>query len=619
MKNFVISIFLTLTLLPLESRATGEEDKFVPIRIGWQIPAATQGQIVQVLKRTNVLDAHGLDPILEPFSYGGPQVEAAFAGKLDVIFSGDQPAINLIARGGRWKIVARLFEDRVATILPPNSPIRELRDLAGKTVASPFGSVGQRDAFLQQQAAGLDPYTDVINQNMDILEIRRRVMAGGGESWNGIDAAVIWDPLAARFEIDDQAQVLAARPYLGVVAISEEFIANNPETAAQFLAALMRAWEFLSARTDMVMQWYINDTRLGYRTDELVSARLDRNFRAASLQDIDLQLTEEDIATLKQSAAWAEYSGEGSVTVAKSVDSSLVDRAQEVIAAGDLDEIEIILPVSGNVSLIDKQYRYVFDAAPIGIVFSVMVLIALLAIEVGFRLGRHGVKKLDTKSLQPIATVVGAVLGMMAFVIALTFGSANSRFDERKSALLADVTAIQTAYLRAKLLPEPHRTTVRSLLRDYVHLRVGIVYAYEFPSRLEVMQRRAEALQTSMWSHVESLGESGSNPRVQILFASALNDVFSLHTKRVVLGAYFQIPVFVWISLLFASSLAMFAVGYQFGATGGQRIVVANLALSLTFALVMLLAIDLDRTGEGLIAVNQQPMIDLYRSMGTTN
>ena len=38
-------------------------------------------------------------------------MEAAFAGELDVFFSGDQPAINLIARGGRWKIVGRLFED----------------------------------------------------------------------------------------------------------------------------------------------------------------------------------------------------------------------------------------------------------------------------------------------------------------------------------------------------------------------------------------------------------------------------------------------------------------------------------------------------------------------------
>jgi hypothetical protein len=59
----------------------------------------------------------------------------------------------------------------------------------------------------------------------------------------------------------------------------------------------------------------------------------------------------------------------------------------------------------------------------------------------------------------------------------------------------------------------------------------------------------------------------------------------------------------------------MFAVGYQFGVAGGRRRFSAKLALAMTFALVMLLAFDLDRTGEGLVAVNQQPMIDLYESM----
>ncbi|MEH6637349.1 MAG: ABC transporter substrate-binding protein [Halioglobus sp.] len=604
-----------MTLLSVECRAVETEREFVPIRIGWQMPAATQGQIVQVLKRTNVLEAHGLDPSLIPFSYGGPQVEAAFAGELDVVFSGDQPAINLIARGGKWKVVARLFEDRVATIVPTGSPIRDLGDLRGKTVASAFGSVGQRDTVLQQRATGLDPDLDVINKNVDILEIRQRVLAGGVESWGGIDAAVVWDPLLSRFKLGGLARVLTSKPYLGVVSMSDDFIADHPEAAAQFLVALTRAWEFLARDPDSVMQWYVEDTQLDYTPNELIAARLDRNFSAVSLSEIDMNLRAEHIATLEQGAAWGRTVGTGDAWTSGSVNKSLLVRAQQIISADTFEDIEIVLPSSDGSALISNEYNQIFDSAPIGMVFAFMVLVALLAIEVGLWLGKRGQKHLDDLSLQPIATVVGAVLGMMAFVIALTFGSANSRFDERKSALLEDVTTIQTAYLRASLLPEPHRTTVRSLLRDYVHMRVGIVYAYGFPERLELVQRRAESLQRLMWAHVESLSDTQSDSRIQLLFATALNDVFNQHTKRVVLGAYYQIPVFVWIALLVASTLAMFAVGYQFGASGGRRIPVAKLALSLTFALVMLLAIDLDRTGEGLVAVNQQPMLNLYQSM----
>jgi uncharacterized membrane protein SirB2 len=100
-----------------------------------------------------------------------------------------------------------------------------------------------------------------------------------------------------------------------------------------------------------------------------------------------------------------------------------------------------------------------------------------------------------------------------------------------------------------------------------------------------------------------------------VLFRRALNDVFNLHTKRVVLGAYYRIPPAMWLALIFASGVAMFAVGFQFGVSGNQRIMAAKLALAITFALVMVLAFDLDRAGDGLVSVNQQPMIDLYQSM----
>jgi hypothetical protein len=161
----------------------------------------------------------------------------------------------------------------------------------------------------------------------------------------------------------------------------------------------------------------------------------------------------------------------------------------------------------------------------------------------------------------------------------------SPRIDARKAALLDDVTAIQTAYLRANLIPEPHRTTVRSSLRDYVQARAGIVYAYGEPETLRLVQQRASALQELMWAHVETLAEEPGETRVSVLFTRALNDVFNLHTKRVVLGAYYRIPPAMW------------------------------LALAITFALVMVLAFDLDRAGDGLVSVSQQPMIDLYQSM----
>ncbi len=595
--------------------AAGAEERVVPVRIGWQIPAATQGQVLQVLKRTNVLEGHGLQPSFVPFSYGGPQVAAAFAGQLDVFFAGDQPAINLIARGGRWKIVARLFEDGVGVIVPPDSPIETIEDLRGKVVASSFGSVAHRDAFLEQKAVGLDPYEDVRNENLDILEIRRRVQAGGRGSWKGIDAALVWDPILSRFELEGLARRVSSERYLGVVAVSEAFIDAHPEAVVQLLVALMRSWDFIASDPDRVMQWYMDDTRLDYTPEALVAARLDRNFAAASLDDVRLDLDSEDLATLERSAGWARDSGEGPVRAAAAVDASLLARAVEHVATNRFEDIEIILPSTGEPPRAESSLLGKLASAPLGAVFAVMVLLAMLAIESGFLLGKRHRARVQDEQVTPIATVVGAVLAMMAFVIAFTFGSANTRFDARKAALLDDVTAIQTAYLRANLIPEPQRTTVRSLLRDYVQARAGIVYAYGQPDTLRLVQQRAAVLQDLMWSHVETLTEGEGEDRAYLLFVRGLNDVFNLHTKRVVLGAYYRIPAAMWMALIFAAGVAMFAVGFQFGIGGNRRIHAANLALAITFALVMVLAFDLDRAGEGLVSVNQQPMIDLYQSM----
>src|SRR5208337_2250443 len=94
----VFALMVILTGYSKDAEAVQQDDR---VRIGWQIPAATQAQIVQVLKRTDVLKSHGLEADFVSFSYGAPQIEAALAGKLDVIFAGDQPAINLISKGGK--------------------------------------------------------------------------------------------------------------------------------------------------------------------------------------------------------------------------------------------------------------------------------------------------------------------------------------------------------------------------------------------------------------------------------------------------------------------------------------------------------------------------------------
>ena len=600
------------------SAASQVERDLTPVRIGWQVPSSTQGQIVQVLKRTDVLEQHGLIPTFIPYSYGKPQIAAALGGKLDVVFSGDQPAINLVSASGTWKIVGRMNYDRVAMMVPVGSPIAGFEDLRGKTVASSFGSIAHREAFLWQQAAGLDPNQDVKNVNMDILDIQDLVTAGGGEKWGDIDAVVVWETSTSLFELGKLARALDASPTIGVISFSEEFMSERPEAAARLLVAISQSWEYFSQHSERVRQWYIDDSQLGYTPASLDSAaRFDTNFGVQSVGDVSLRLTEKNVATLEQGVIWKQEQERSSVRMPMRdfVDQATLVSAMTYIESSQLEVLKVIMPSAREISLSETNKKSPLDAIPPWAFFLLMVLITILAMECGQALGRRRRRLIGEESEGAIGTVVGAILALLAFVIALTFGSAIGRYDASREALLDDVTALRTAYQRAGLVQEPYRTETRVLLRDYIEIRIGMADVYGDQEKLQSLQVRAKTLQELLWSEAEVLAAIDQND-IHALFSEGLTEVFRMQTRRVAYGAQFRIPTFVWVIVTLVSIISMIVVGLQFGMSG-RRSAPAQLGLALTFALVIQLIYDLDRPGQGVIGLNQQPMIDLFQSLGT--
>ena len=64
----------------------------------------------------------------------------------------------------------------------------------------------------------------------------------------------------------------------------------------------------------------------------------------------------------------------------------------------------------------------------------------------------------ETINTGPFAT---ATLSLLAFMLAIVFGAAESRFGDIKRAVLDEANAIGSAFVRADLLPEPERTEAR--------------------------------------------------------------------------------------------------------------------------------------------------------------
>lgn len=256
------------------------------------------------------------------------------------------------------------------------------------------------------------------------------------------------------------------------------------------------------------------------------------------------------------------------------------------------------------------DYRGTIDFLPVWGVFLTTIAVVLLSIEGGFRLGTYRRRLSEQEDRPPVGEIVAATLALHAFLLAFTFGLAASRFDVRRGLVLEEANAIGTAYLRASLLPQPHRSEVRTLLRNYVDVRLEAVE----PGKLAQSIVRSRELHTRLWDHATAAGTENPSSIVVGLFIESLNEVIDLHTKRLMLGAGNRIPETIWTVLYFMAVVGTAVTGYHTGLAGSNRSL-AILALILAFSAVMTLIADLDRPQEGLLRVSQQAMSDLRNSL----
>ena len=173
------------------------------------------------------------------------------------------------------------------------------------------------------------------------------------------------------------------------------------------------------------------------------------------------------------------------------------------------------------------QFAEPLDSLPLWGLYVATVVIILLAVEGGQRLGKYRQQHTEQELEAPVSVMVGATLGLLAFMLAFTFGLAASRFDMRRGFVVDEANAIGTTYLRAELLTEPHRTEVRNLLREYVDVRLELVR----PGKAEEAMQKSDQLHGRLWSQAVDVGEKNPGSIVAGLFIGSLNEVIDLHAK----------------------------------------------------------------------------------------
>ncbi|MGH2342102.1 hypothetical protein ACRC7T_11535 [Segnochrobactraceae bacterium EtOH-i3] len=223
------------------------------------------------------------------------------------------------------------------------------------------------------------------------------------------------------------------------------------------------------------------------------------------------------------------------------------------------------------------------------LLFGCALFVALICVHgVGLALGRRD--QMRNRHSDSVGIIVGGMLGLLAFVLALTLSFANSRFTDHQSSSLAEANAIGTAWLRAKAIGTPHGEAIASLLETYTRVRTDFVRAGRDPATIGAINDRTSALQSEIWGHLAVLVRARPDPVTSSLMA-ALNDTFDASTKERFAYHLTLPPQLFWL-LIGMTLVSIGSLGYQFGLKKNPSLILAIL-LTLMWTWVILEILDL--------------------------
>jgi hypothetical protein len=252
------------------------------------------------------------------------------------------------------------------------------------------------------------------------------------------------------------------------------------------------------------------------------------------------------------------------------------------------------------------------DQLPLLAVLLVCIVLQIAFIELGFRYGMSRRGSGYKAQMAQVRAIMGASLGLLAFMLAFSFNIAQQHFEERSSAYMMEVSAIHSTLRSAALLDERAESEARNLLGQFTRLRIATTEATRSSDleRVVVLIRESEQIHGSLWALADALIEDDGEGENAVMFAQSVLAMIAAHDARLQATLFNRISPVIWATLVLMAALSMVVTGYQAGLTG-TRSGLATWTLAITFAAVLTLITDLDRPRMTLFEVNQQLMFEL--------
>lgn len=179
------------------------------------------------------------------FNAGPSLIEALFAGEIDIGYIGPGPALNgyVKSKGTKVRIIAGAASNGVLIVAHPESGINELKDLAGKKVATPqYGNTQDiaarqyiRDVLGHKDLKGVMP---VPNAEQASMMLRKQVDASWApEPWGSL----LISQAGAKLIAEEKTLWPEGAFATTVVITTPEFLQKHPDVVEKMLGVHV-AW-----------------------------------------------------------------------------------------------------------------------------------------------------------------------------------------------------------------------------------------------------------------------------------------------------------------------------------------------------------------------------------------
>lgn len=321
MKNIFLVVVSALLLFSPTTFAHSKKDDKIKIRIGWQVPWAIQGQLVQILKHTDILAKNGIEAEFIGKTAGPELNELALGEQVDLILTADQPASTLFMKSPNWLGISRLMYNRTSTYVPLNSKINSVKDLAKKQVGVPFSTAAQR---IVNEAIDQEKVAEVKFVNLGMLEHSPLIDSAKAEDekWGDFDALSGFDPIPAILEANKKVKTIHKGKVCAMVVINKNFLNKNKEVAKKFIKALNEAYVYYGKNTAEANAWFVEEAKMTKSNPAVfeVAAEYEPNLKKDA--KIRTKFSEEDFALIQKAADYVAKSTKKNINIKDFVTNS---------------------------------------------------------------------------------------------------------------------------------------------------------------------------------------------------------------------------------------------------------------------------------------------------------